>query len=152
MSYSNYYNPENAARLLNTPSLLGCEENFEIMPPQEHDSKLSFQVLCNGTPIAYARLKKEEADQRYENRVVQIFSARRAPTYCLKMIQVSQNYRNQGIGALLMQEVIHYCRHHNIFRIVGEMQGEIPALQRWYKANGFTVHADRSIEMLLPGL
>lgn len=149
MSYSNYYNPENASLLLYIPSLLECEENFEIIPPQEHDSKLSFQVLCNGTPIAYARLKKEEADPRYENRVVQIFSARRTPTYCLKMIQVSQNYRNQGIGAILMHEIFHYCRHHNILRIVGDMQGDIPALQRWYQALGFSVSPDRKIEMLL---
>lgn len=149
MTYYELPSIDNAAQQLYSPYVLECEEQFEIVPPQEHSSRLSFQALYNGVPIAYARLRKEEIDQRYDKRVIQLFSARRAPTYHLKMIQVAQNYRNRGIGSILLKEIIHYCKHHNIDRIVGDIQGDVEALQRFYQENGFTVHPNHSIEIKL---
>lgn len=122
---------------------------IEIVPPVEHESSLLFQAFCNGMPIAFARLKKLEFDQRYEQCVVQLFSARRRPAYCLKLIQVSQNYRNRGIGTVLLREIIHYCRNHNISRLTGEIHGEFVPLQRWYRANGFSIDAGNRLELLI---
>jgi GNAT superfamily N-acetyltransferase len=141
-------NPDKMANLAFPAFLIGSEETIEILPPVEHDSKLLFQVFCNGTPIAFARLQKLQSDENSGNRVVQLFEAQRCPTYRLKLIQVSQNYRNQGIGSILLHEIVHYCRNHNIKRLIGEMLGgDLPALQRWYLAKGFTVDDSNNIEL-----
>lgn len=134
--------------------LADSSESIEVLPPAEHGNKLVFQVFCNGMPIAFARLQKQQVDiDPSPNRVTQLITANLAakqrPAWCLKLIQVSQNYRNYGIGTLLMQEIIHYCHNNNIKRLIGEMKGDLPALQRWYQANGFNVDDANNIELLL---
>jgi GNAT superfamily N-acetyltransferase len=130
--------------------LLQASEHFEFVPPAEHAAKLQFQVFCNGVPIGSARLEKLERLPQGDGRVLNLFDARHRATYALKMIQVSQNYRNRGIGTVLLKEILHYCRNHNIHRITGEIKGETARLREWYRRNGFTVANDTSIEFLQP--
>jgi GNAT superfamily N-acetyltransferase len=123
--------------------------HIEFLPPLVTDDKILFQVFCNGLPIAFARLRRQQADAGYEHPVLQLFSAVRFPTWSLHSIQVSQNYRNRGIGTALLQKIQHYCRDHNIQRLVGDMKGELPALERWYLRNGFQVSAEHRLELLI---
>lgn len=131
-------------------ALLQANEHFEFVPPAEHDVRLQFQVFCNGVPIGHARLEKLERGPHHHNRVLNLFDARPGVTYALKMIQVSQNYRNRGIGTVLLKEILHYCRSHNIQRVTGEIKGEIDRLRAWYGRNGFRIVNDTWIEFPLP--
>lgn len=131
-------------------ALLQANEHFEFVPPAEHGARLQFQVFCNGVPIGHARLEKLERGPHHLNRVQNLFDARPGVTYALKMIQVSQNYRNRGIGTVLLKEILHYCRSHNVQRVTGEMKGEVERLRAWYGRNGFTIVNDTWIEFLLP--
>jgi GNAT superfamily N-acetyltransferase len=38
--------------------------------------------------------------------VLNLFDARHCPTVSLRMIQVAQNYRNRGIGTVLLKVII----------------------------------------------
>lgn len=129
--------------------LLHSVEHFEIIPPAEHAARLQFQVFCNGMPIGHARLEKVERSNYSDNRVLNLFDARHCPTYALKMIQVSQNYRNRGIGTVLLKEILHYCKSHNVHRVTGEIKGETRLLDRWYRNNGFAIVNDTWIEFQL---
>lgn len=68
--------------------------------------------------------------------------------YELKMIEISQNYRQQGVGTGLLQEVIRYCRTSNIKRLTGEIKGDARNLRHWYRSNGFTVNKADQIELM----
>lgn len=129
--------------------LLEAREHFEVMPPVEHGARLHFQVFCNGMPIGHARLERVERSTYSDNRVLNLFDARHCPTFALKMIQISQNYRNRGIGTVLLKEILHYCRSHNVHRITGEIKGEMHLLRAWYRHNGFAVINDNWIEFKL---
>jgi GNAT superfamily N-acetyltransferase len=131
-------------------SLLQASEHFEFIPPAEHEAKLQFQVFCNGVPIGHARLEKLDRLSPGTNRVLNLFDARHRATYTLKMIQVSQNYRNRGIGTVLLKEILHYCRNHNIHRVTGEIKGETERLREWYRGNGFAIVNETWIEFQLP--
>lgn len=130
-------------------SLLQTREHFEIIPPAEHAARLQFQVFCNGMPIGYARLEKVERSNYSQNRVLNLFDARHCPTYALKIIQISQNYRNRGLGTVLLREILHYCKNHNVHRVTGEIKGEMALLRSWYRKNGFTIVNDTWIEFQL---
>lgn len=129
--------------------LLQTSEHFEVMPPSEHGARLTFQVFCNGMPIGHARLEKVERSTYSQNRVLNLFDARHCPTYALKMIQISQNYRNRGIGTVLLKEILHYCKNHNVHRVTGEIKGEMQVLRSWYRKNGFSIVNDTWIEFQL---
>lgn len=130
--------------------LLQTSEHFEIIPPAEHEARLQFQVFCNGMPVGHARLEKLERAPANHGRVLNLFDARHGTTFALKMIQVSQNYRNRGIGTVLLKEILHYCRNHNIQRVTGEIKGETARLRDWYRRNGFTIVNEAWIEFQLP--
>ena len=115
-------------------------EQIEVISPSEHGPKLQFQVFCNGMPIGLARLEKLLPGTAATSTVVSILNGTPRTTFTLKMIQVTQNYRQRGIGTVLLKEILHYCRHHNIRRINGEIKGDdMPALATWYTRNGFLV-------------
>lgn len=132
-----------------SPFLMEGEEQIEILPPQLQDDRLLFQAFCNGMPIGFARLRRLRPEEEYAHPVVQLNAAVRFPTWSLQSIQVAQNFRNRGIGTALLREILHYCRHNHIQRLIGEMKGELPALQRWYTRHGFRVSADNRIELLV---
>jgi len=143
-----HFQPLDEARIPAT--LLGQgDAQIEIIPPAEHGSRLTFQVFCNGMPIGHARLEKLSVADESTNPVVNLIAAQRFPTYTLKMIQIAQNYRNRGIGTVLLKEILHYCRNHNIHRLTGEIKGELPALRQWYLQNGFSIVSDTWLEIRL---
>ena len=129
--------------------LLHAQEHIEIIPPAEHGPRLQFQVFCNGMPIGHARLERVERSTLGQNRVLNLFDARHCPTFALKMIQISQNYRNRGIGTVLLKEILHYCKSHNVHRVTGEIKGEMAPLRQWYGKNGFAIVNDTWLEFRL---
>jgi GNAT superfamily N-acetyltransferase len=129
--------------------LLRTVEHIEVIPPVEHGPKLYFQVFCNGMPIGHARLEKMERGTTSDNHIYNLLDARRCPTYSLKMIQIAQNYRNRGIGTVLLKEIMHYCKNNHIQRITGEIKGEMLALRHWYQQNGFSIINDTWLEIQL---
>ena len=130
-------------------NLLHASDQFEILPPVDHGPLLQFQVLCNGLPIGHARLEKAERSSYSQNRVLNLFDARHRPTFALTMIQVSQTYRNRGIGTVLLKEILHYCKNHNVHRVTGAINGATPRLTEWYRRNGFAIVNDTWIEFQL---
>jgi GNAT superfamily N-acetyltransferase len=135
--------------VLRAPWLTESEDHMEILPPVVHEDKMLFQGFCNGLPIAFARLRRLPPEDEISAPVVRLLSAVNLSTWSLQTIQVSQNYRNRGIGTALLKEILHYCRYHHVARLVGEVKGELPQLQRWYARNGFQVTADNRIELLV---
>lgn len=136
-------------------SLLHAAEHFEFIPPSEHEARLHFQVFCNGMPIGHARLEKLERVPQANSRVLHLFDARLGTSYALKTIQVAQNYRGRGIGTVLLKEILHYCRSHNVARLAGEIEGggthdDNARLRTWYRRNGFAVVNDNKLEFQLP--
>lgn len=132
-----------------TGSLLQAAEHFEIIPPSEHGPRLQFQVYCNGLPIGHARLEKVERSHQGDNRVLNLFDARHCPGFTLKIIQISHAYRNRGIGTVLLKEILHYCKSHNVHRVTGEIKGDTAMLREWYRKNGFAIVNDTWLEFQL---
>ncbi|MDY6982258.1 MAG: GNAT family N-acetyltransferase [Pseudomonadota bacterium] len=136
-------------------SLLHAAEHFEFIPPPEHDARLHFQVFCNGMPIGHARLEKQERAAQGNGRVLNLFDARHGTTYALKTIQIAPNYRGRGIGTVLLKEILHYCRSHNIVRLTADIDsggshGDATRLRAWYRRNGFAVVNDDKLEFHVP--
>ncbi len=71
-------------------------------------------------------------------------------SYCLKNIEVSQNYRNKGIGSALLDEIIHFCKDERVSSIYGEAKGNISVLRRWYEQKGFELDNTNNIQLSLP--
>ena len=51
-------------------------------------------------------------------------------SYCLKIIEVSQNYRNKGLGSALLDEVIRFCKDEQVVSIFGEAKRDSEELRR----------------------
>ena len=135
-------------------ALLQSSEHYEFIPPLEYDAQLQFYVICNGRRIGQARLDRIERPSSGDNRVLNLLDARHRSTYILTMIRISENYRNRGIGTVLLKEILHYFRSHNVHRITGEIDGSTPLectrLREWFRHNGFTIVDENTIEFQRP--
>jgi len=123
-------------------------EGISILPPKFSGEKLMFRVYDNASPIGYARLNKVSSLRQRSGNVIDMFDPEGFDAYELKMIEVSQNYRKQGVGTSLLKEVIRYCRISNIQRLTGEIKGDARTLRHWYRNNGFKVDNKDKIELL----
>lgn len=121
---------------------------INIVPPVCSGDKLLFRAFDNAAPIGYARLKKVRTRNKPASRVMEVLNPWGFDAYELKMIEVSQNYRKNGIGTGLLQEVIRYCRDSNIKVLTGEIKGDARTLRHWYRNNGFKVDQNDNIELL----
>lgn len=119
---------------------------LQIVFPRGLASQLVFRVYKGSSQVAFAQLSRGSPVSR----------ARHAPadgsgmpsiSYNLKNIVVAQNYRGQGIGSTLLDEVLDYCRSHRVARIHGEITGDAVPLRRWYRRKGF--HITVADEILL---
>jgi GNAT superfamily N-acetyltransferase len=120
---------------------------INILPPESSGEKLLFRVFDNGSPIGYARLKKITSRKKKATNVIDMFDPDGFNVYELKMIEISQNYRHQGVGTNLLQEIISYCKKSNIKRLTGEIKGDARTLRHWYRNNGFTISHDDHINL-----
>lgn len=117
--------------------------------PKGLSPHLFFQVFYGANAIAYARLSSRTKNQHRRAVNPQTTDIDRAPSvsYCLRNIEVSQNYRNRGIGSALLEEIIHFCVDERISTIYGEAKGEIQALRHWYEDNGFELDSIDNIQL-----
>lgn len=124
--------------------------DVRVTKPQGLSSRMFFHVYSGPNAVAFAQLSTRSA-VRQRRSGKQSGTADMAPgiSYCLKNIEVRQNYRNLGIGSALLQEIISFCREERISALYGEARGEMDVLRRWYRNKGFKLDAIDNIEMPL---
>ncbi|MDT8428377.1 MAG: GNAT family N-acetyltransferase [Pseudomonadales bacterium] len=120
--------------------------DLQVVVPKGLAQQLVFRVYSGATPIAYAQLNRGSAKIR-----MGFVPATDTPSvsYCLKNIEVLQNFRGQGIGSALLDEVIEYCQSHQVAMIYGEAKGDVLALKRWYRGRGFDISEMDTIRLSL---
>lgn len=131
-------------------SNLDCNvPNIKLTKPDGLAPRLFFQAYSGANPVAYAQLssKPENQSRRLARRHVDDDSVAPGVSYCLKVIEVSQNYRNQGIGSALLEEVIRFCKEERVSSIYGEAKGELEILRKWYEGKGFEMDQSANIEL-----
>ena len=108
-----------------------------------------FLAYCGAQPVAYAQLSSRVENRYLEGGRRGDSEASKAPgvSYCLKVIEVSQNYRNKGIGSALLEEVIRFCKEERVDSIYGEAKGELEILRKWYEGKGFAMDQAANIEL-----
>lgn len=115
--------------------------------------RLFFKAYCGHQPVAMAQLSSRSANRPIgsERKVIDKSENAKAPgvSYCLKLIEVSQNYRNRGIGSALLNEVIEFCKDERVETLVGEAKGETEILRRWYESNGFDMDEANNIQLTI---
>jgi GNAT superfamily N-acetyltransferase len=142
-------NTTRKAQALSLSDLFRSKDQIEFVVPSQIEDHLVFQVLCNGLPVAHARLEALSIPKPTDSRIIEIFSNRNRGTFTLKMIQVSPQFRKRGIGSMLLKEVLHWCRHNQVQRVVGDLAGETPIFRRWCAKNGFRTTATDQIDLML---
>ncbi|HJO11927.1 MAG: GNAT family N-acetyltransferase [Gammaproteobacteria bacterium] len=115
--------------------------------PRGLSSRLFFCVYSGPNAIAFARLSSRTSAPAKHARSEQDVPG---VSYCLKNIEVSQNYRNKGIGSALLDEIIHFCKDERVSSIYGEAKGNISVLRRWYEQKGFELDNTNNIQLSLP--
>ena len=129
---------------------LRCElPDITLTKPRGLDSSLFFKVYYGPNAIAFAQLSSRAVNDYSRKRSGYSEYNDKAPgvSYCLKNIEVSQNYRNRGIGTALLEEVISFCKDERVSILYGEAKGEIEALRRWYEEIGFELDDVDNIQL-----
>ena len=118
------------------------------LPPSFIGEKLIFRVYDHASPIGHARLRKTAFPNKAAGKSADTLDHDSLNAYELKMIEIAQNYRQQGLGTSLLKEIIKYCKDSNIKKLTGEIKGDDRTLRHWYSNNGFTVSNDKRIELM----
>lgn len=134
-------------------SQLHCKiPNISLCKPNGLSSTLFFSVYNGANAIAFAQLSSRTGRSRHKTLARQDAVIEDRPpgvSYCLRIIEVSQNYRNRGIGSALLDEVINFCKDERVSHIYGEAKGETSLLRQWYRAKGFDLDSTDNIQMSL---
>lgn len=120
---------------------------LSLSKPRGLAPRLFFSVYDGPNAVAFAQLSSK-APNKFRKSIV-TRNARKAPgvSYCLKQIEVRQNYRNQGIGSALLDEVIRFCEDERVNALYGEAKGDHENLRRWYADKGFQIDCVDNIQM-----
>lgn len=132
---------------------LPCEmTEVQLTKPKGLAPTLFFSAYHGPNVVAFAQLSSKTAN-KFQNGIssegVDVALKQKAPgvSYCLKQIEVQQNYRNQGIGSALLDEVIRFCKDERVNTLYGEAKGELEILRRWYSDKGFEVDKVDNIQL-----
>lgn len=128
---------------------LHCElPDIKVTKPKGLSRRLFFKAYSGPNAIGFAQLSTRTGRSELS---IQRNDHNSAPgvSYCLKIIEVSHNYRNKGIGSALLDEVINFCKEERVASIYGEAKGEIESLRRWYKQKGFELDEVDNIQLSL---
>ena len=109
--------------------------DLRVTKPSGLASSLFFHVYSGSNAIGFAQLSSrlENNHRRSVSRRAANDDSAPGVSYCLKIIEVSQNYRNEGIGSALLDEVIAFCKDEQVVSIFGEAKGDSEELRRWYQ-------------------
>ncbi|MBT6143693.1 GNAT family N-acetyltransferase [bacterium] len=126
---------------------LECQiPNAILKRPRGLSSRLFFCVYSGPNAIAFARLSSRTAAPEKNTGEKQDVPG---VSYYLSNIEVSQNYRNKGIGSALLDEVIDFCKDERVSSIYGEAKGNVVALRKWYEQKGFEFDSTNNIQLTL---
>lgn len=125
--------------------------DLKVTKPNGLSSRLFFQVYSGPNAIAFAQLSAHVPNRhrRAANQERTEESPIPGVSYCLKNIEVSQHYRNKGIGSALLKEVIEFCRDERVSSLYGEAKGDVKILRKWYQEEGFELDAIDNIQLEL---
>lgn len=129
---------------------LKCDiPDLKVTKPSGLASSLFFHVYSGSNPIGFAQLSTRAENNHRRSLSRQAANDDEAPgvSYCLKIIEVSQNYRNKGIGSALLDEVIGFCKDERVVSIYGEAKGDSDELRRWYQDKGFELDSVDNIQL-----
>ncbi|PCI75868.1 MAG: hypothetical protein COB20_12035 [SAR86 cluster bacterium] len=123
--------------------------DLRVTKPSGLASSLFFHVYSGTNAIGFAQLssRAENNHRRSISRRAAFDDAAPGVSYCLKIIEVSQNYRNKGIGSALLDEVIGFCKDEQVVSIFGEAKGDSEELRRWYQGKGFDLDSVDNIQL-----
>lgn len=123
--------------------------NLRVAKPNGLASSLFFHVYSGTNAIGFAQLssRSENNHRRSISRSADNDDSAPGVSYCLKIIEVSQNYRNKGIGSALLDEVIGFCKDERVVSIYGEAKGDSEELRRWYQGKGFDLDSVDNIQL-----
>lgn len=122
--------------------------DITVTKPKGLAPRMFFHVYSGPNAIAFAQLSTV-GSKRNRQRLSRNSQAEQVPaiSYCLKNIEVRQNYRNLGVGSALLKEIINFCHDERISAIYGEAKGEIESLRRWYRDKGFEMDSVDNIHL-----
>lgn len=133
---------------------LDCDiPDVMVTMPKGLASSLFFCVYSGANTIAFAQLcsrtdnNHRRSVSRHLNDDRQEHEQAPGVSYCLKNIEVSQNYRNKGVGSALLDAVIHFCKDERVSAIYGEAKGDVSVLRRWYRQKGFELDSVDNIQL-----
>lgn len=129
---------------------LACRlPHLQLRKPVALASRLFFEVFNGPNAIAYAHLSSRPDSGSSESQENGDSEIGPGVSYYLRNIEVSQNYRNRGVGTALLDEVVRFCRDAQVSSIYGEAKGDVDILRRWYRAQGFALHGNDRIKIRL---
>lgn len=119
-----------------------------LTKPKGLAPRMFFHVYSGPNAIAFAQLSTVSCN-KIRHRQPGNSHAGQVPAinYCLKNIEVRQNYRNLGVGTALLREIINFCQDERVSTIYGEAKGEIESLRRWYRDKGFELDSVDNIRL-----
>lgn len=123
--------------------------DLRVTKPNGLACSLFFHVYSGTNVIGFAQLssRAENNHRRSIARCAANDDSAPGVSYCLKIIEVSQNYRNKGIGSALLDEVIGFCQDERVVAIYGEAKGDSAELRRWYQGRGFDLDSVDNIQL-----
>ena len=123
--------------------------DLKVTKPKGLASSLYFHVYSGTNAIGFAQLSTRSENNHRRSQSRRAASDDLAPgvSYCLKLIEVSQNYRNMGVGSALLDEVIGFCKDERVVSIYGEAKGNSAKLRRWYQDKGFELDSIDNIQL-----
>ncbi len=131
-------------------SQLHCKfPDLKVTKPHGLSSRLFFQVYSGANAIAFAQLSSRTPRRQRAAETANLRDGVRGVSYCLRNIEVSHHYRNQGVGSALLAEVIDFCKQERVSSLYGEAKGDLAALRKWYQGEGFELDEVNNIQLHL---
>lgn len=59
------------------------------------------------------------------------------PYGLLEDVFVEENYRGQGLGSKLLEQIVREAKIHNCYKLVADSRYERPEVHAWYEKYGF---------------
>lgn len=132
-------------------SQLQCQlPDITVTKPRGLSRRMFFHAYSGPNAIGFAQLSSRSSNNhRRSFPAVPDSGYAHAPaiSFCLKKIEVRQNYRNLGVGSALLEEIINFCQEERISAIYGEAKGDMDTLRRWYRGKGFQLDAVDNIRL-----
>jgi GNAT superfamily N-acetyltransferase len=123
-----------------------------LKKPQGLAPRLFFSAYHGPNAVAYAQLSSR-AENKFQHAANDAShkNSHEVPgvSYCLKLIEVQESYRNQGIGSALLEEVIRFCKEERVNKLYGEAKGDLEILRQWYTDKGFQIDRVDNIQLSL---